>query len=76
MIEISISSLFIYSIHIYSQTLISLLKDVRISGPSLPTTTVSSTLTPNFPVYSPQFPTARITLAGSGGASFSPWKNA
>jgi len=29
-----------------------------------------------WPTYNPQLPTEMTTLAGSGGGSFSPWKNA
>ena len=45
-------------------------KPVSFCGPSIPTTTVSSTRTPQGPAYKPQFPTAITTLAGSGGGSF------
>lgn len=49
---------------------------MSVSGPSAPTTHVSSTRTPHGPVYNPQLPTASTTLAGSGGGAFSPWKKA
>src|SRR5512142_232750 len=49
---------------------------VSVTGPSAPTTLVSSTRTPQAPTYRPQFPTEMTTLASRGGGAASPWKNA